>query len=456
MKIFYLSLLSRSSVVIALLVLLCPEVQAQDSLEDYLKQALSSNLVARNKEISWKQAELALRNAKSYFLPSISLMADYTSGDGGRSIALPVGDLLNPVYASLNSITQSDAFRQIENVNQNFFPNNYYDTRIHTTVPLVNTDLHLNRTINGQKVAIKQYELARYKRQLAFEIKSGYFAYLSSLAAIHIYESAFSLVQKNVEINESLLRNGKSLPANLMRSKSEVERVRSELNNARNISTNAKRYFNFLLNRDLDQDIAIDVRTEQILISDSAAFRADRREEIQMIRAVQAINHSNLRLNKLSMLPKVNAFLDVGSQASNWEWNGNSTYYLFGVQLSIPLFQGFRTATSIYESRLEIEKSALDLDYTVQQLHMAAAAAANDLHTSTQNRAAAMEQLKTAQTYFNLVEKGYQQGVNSLIEFLDARNQLTSSQLQRNVRHYELLTATARLERETASYNIAN
>jgi outer membrane protein TolC len=64
--------------------------------------------------------------------------------------------------------------------------------------------------------------------------------------------------------------------------------------------------------------------------------------------------------------------------------------------------------------------------------------------------------LKSAQSYFNLVEKGYKEGVNTLIEFLDARNQLTSSQLQLNLRKLEVLVAEAQLERETASYSFTN
>jgi outer membrane protein TolC len=64
--------------------------------------------------------------------------------------------------------------------------------------------------------------------------------------------------------------------------------------------------------------------------------------------------------------------------------------------------------------------------------------------------------LKSAQAYYNLIEKGYQQGINTLIEFLDARNQITSSQLQQNLRLFEMLIASAKLERETATFSFEN
>jgi outer membrane protein len=320
-------------------------------------------------------------------------------------------------------------------------------------VPIINTDLYLNRTIQSQQVMLKEYEVEIYKRELVLDIKAAYFNYLSAIAAVNIYESGLALVNKNVEVNESLLRNGKSLPANYLRSKSEAERVKSELNSARNRVVNAQKYFNFLLNKDLESNIDADVASlAPGPAPDTSSTSYHQREELQLLQTAHEINRSALRMNKLNRMPKVNAFLDLGSQESDWKFNGDSRYYLFGVQLALPLFQGFRNNMTIRHTRLEVQKTEFNLQNTTRQLQLAASVARNDLHTTVQNYQAAQEQLKSAQSYFNLIDKGYQQGVNSLIEFLDARNQLTSSQLQLNLRQFEMLTAEAKLERETASY----
>jgi outer membrane protein len=424
------------------------------TLEDYVREGLKSNLAAQQKNISVQQAQQSLKIAQTYFLPSVTLLADYTSGDGGRSISFPVGDLLNPVYASLNQMTKSDAFPQIENVKQNFLPKNFYDARIRTSVPLVNTDIYMNRSIQSQQIMVRQYELEAYKRQLVQDIKTAYFNYQSAVIAVKIYESAVDLVNKNVAINESLLKNGKSLPANYLRSKSEAERVKAELNSARNRVSNAKKYFNFLLNKDLDATIDISAPLENNLAD--STFSTSVREEIQIVKAVREINRTSLQMSKLSRLPKMNAFLDLGSQAYNFKYNENSRYYLFGVQFSMPLFQGLRTHQLIRQNTLEVKRTESQVDAVTKQFELSVQLAQNDLQTSTQNYLAVREQVKSAKSYFNLIDKGYQQGVNSLIEFLDARNQLTSSQLQENLKMFEMLTASAKLERETASYSFEN
>jgi outer membrane protein len=430
-------------------------VSKAQSLDDYVQEGLNSNLVLHQKNISLEQAQQSLQVAKSYFLPNISLLADYTSGKGGRSIAIPVGDLLNPVYNSLNQMTQSDDFPQIENVEQNFFPRDFYDARIRTSIPLINTDLHINRDIQGQKVVLQQYEVEVFKRELIENIKTAYYNVKAGEAGVKIYESALTLVQKNVDINRSLVANGKSLPANLLRSKSEAEQVKADLNSARNKLNNARNYFNFLLNKDLDLPINTNTSENLAEVMDTLET-INQREEIQMLQTVREINESSLRMSKFNRLPKVNAFLDLGTQSEGWRYNNDSRYYLVGVQLSLPIFQGFRNDRTIRQNKLELQKTEHDLVHTQNQLEFAVSVARNELATTIENYHAAEEQLKSAQSYFQLIDRGYKEGINSLIEFLDARNELTSSHLQLNLRKLEVLTASARLERETASYTISN
>lgn len=453
-----LSILSKNLriVVTGGIILLLPHLGKTQQLSDYIQEGLKSNLVLQQKNISLQQAQQSLKIAQRYFLPTVSVLADYTSGDGGRSISLPIGDLLNPVYTSLNQVTQSDAFQMVENVNENFFPKNFYDARVRTSVPLINTDLLIQKDIQSQQVLLKQYELEIYQRELIRDIKTAYYTIMAADDAVKIYESAFRLVEQNVFVNESLLRNGKSLPASVLRSKSEQARVASELNNARNQVINARQYFNFLLNRDLDQPVNTTEIPYDNIAFDTVSIETDQREERFMIKSLQEINRASIKMSQLSRLPRINAFLDLGTQASDFEFNNDSRYYLVGVQFSFPIFQGFRNSITIRQNKLELQKTEQHLDYTNQQLHLAASRSKNQLQTTLQNYHAAGEQLKSAQSYFNLVDKGYKEGINSLIEFLDARTQLTSSQLQLNLRQLEVLTAHANLERETASYSFNN
>jgi outer membrane protein TolC len=201
------------------------------------------------------------------FMPAMNLQGSYTTGNGGRSISFPVGDMLNPVYATLNQLTDSKQFPQIENVKQNFFPHNFYDARVRTSMPLLNTDLLYNRKLRQQQVTLQEFEVRIYKRELVKDIKTAYFNYRSATEAVKIYNSAMERAEEGRRVNESLLSNGRGLPAYVLRSESEVENIAAQITDSEKQVHNAQLYFNFLLNRESEEPILADQEDELTLTS---------------------------------------------------------------------------------------------------------------------------------------------------------------------------------------------
>jgi outer membrane protein TolC len=87
---------------------------------------------------------------------------------------------------------------------------------------------------------------------------------------------------------------------------------------------------------------------------------------------------------------------------------------------------------------------------------MAANVARNNLSTAIVNLNSADKQYHSAKAYFNLIEKGYVGGINSLIEYMDARNQLTSSEIHIKINRYRVLSAYSELKRQTAGSELTN
>lgn len=443
--------ISRRAGLLAASVFLYIPVFAQRALEEYIQEGLRRNLALRQKEISIVESENALRIAKSYFLPSLDLLGDYTSGQGGRSISLPLGDLLNPVYRSLNELTEQDRFSLVANASENFFPKNFYDVKIRTSVPLLNTDLLGNTKLQAVRTTKTAQDADAFRRQLVFDIQAGYYRYLQARASVHIYESARSVIDKNMQYQASRVRNGAAVPASLQRLRSERARMDADVTFARNEVGKARRSFNFLLDRDAEDSIIADFRVVDVLVAGAPSVDVSSREELQMAYADLQIRKTSLQISRLSRLPRINAFVDVGSQASDWRYNADSRYYLAGVQVLIPVFRGLRTNLNVRQRALEVQAAEVRVSEVARQLALAANIARSDYASAVSNFLAAREQLKAAESYFSIIGKGYREGVDSLLEFLDAQNQLTTSQLQLNVRACEVMIARARMERETAS-----
>jgi outer membrane protein TolC len=431
---------------------------SQNVLDTYLDEGLRNNIVLQQRSISLERAVYSLKIANGMFSPSVKIVGDFISGDGGRNISFPVGDLLNPVYATLNQLTGSDNFPQIENVNTNFFPRDFYDVRARTSMPIFNTDLIYNRKITQQQVLLQDYEVAIYKRELIRNIKVAYFSYLSAREGVAIYESALTRALEGKRVNESLLANGKGLQAYVLRSQSEIETIRAELTNAERQLENAQLFFNFLLNRSADAAIstdyspAADLVRASLLISEPADTR--QREELFQLKALQTLNENVVSKNKLFWSPRLSGFLDLGAQSENLKYTSQSNFYLYGFSLEMPVFAGFTNRHRIAQSRLDVKSTELSYSLVQQQVHMSSEVSRNFLISTYQNYLSALKQLEAAESYQRLIERGYKEGVNTFIEAIDARNQLTSAQLSVNLNQYRVLMAEAALERETAAYTL--
>src|SRR5437762_2264333 len=71
-------------------------------VEDYVAEAMQRNLGLQTQRIDLEQARAKLAEARGAYEPRVDFIARYSLADGGRTLDLPVGDLLNGVYRTLN------------------------------------------------------------------------------------------------------------------------------------------------------------------------------------------------------------------------------------------------------------------------------------------------------------------------------------------------------------------
>lgn len=440
---------------IQILVLGINSVYAQGVLEQYIQDGLENNLVLVEKNIELEKSLLALKDAKSYFLPSIDLGMNYTLADGGRTINIPVGDLLNPVYSSLNQLTGSNAFPQIENVSEQFLPNNFYDARVRASLHLLNTDLIYQKEIRQKQVVLSEYELEIYRANLIQDIKVAYYTFCTAHTALGIIESSKELVLQNLKDNQKLLENGKGLPSSVLRAESEVENINALLIEALTAKENARSYVNFLLNRPVKTEVVFEEQTldlEQITRLMQEENLSGRPELLQIQTAV-SIQETALKANKNYWVPKINTFADLGSQSFDWSFERESQYALLGVNLSIPIYQGNRNKNQIYRGELNIQTFQNQQNLLNNKLSLDLQLAKNSIRSQQASLRSAEKKLESSSSYLRLVDRGFKEGANSLIEFIDARNQFTQASLQRTINSYSLLKSLAILERQLLTSN---
>ncbi len=423
-------------------------------LAQYLTQGLASNQGLHQQKFLLEKSLYALKEASGLFLPSVNLGGSYTLAAGGRRISFPVGDLLNPVYATLNQMTNSDRFPQIANVNEQFLPNNFYDVRLRTSQPLLNAEIYYNRQIKREFVGLQQAEVQVYKRELVKEIKKAYFQFLQASEAAKIYENALVLLGESKRVNESLVRNGSANGTVLARTEGELTKIQAQLTEAKYNRQNAAAYLNFLVNRPLETAVVTDtlMTTGRVGLPVRLDTVMGNREELLKLATVKNINQLSLKLNRSFFMPKLGVQLDLGSQAFKWQFNGQSRYALAAIALDWTLFAGNRNTNKIKQAERDLSASESQYGQVQNQLQLQLLTATNSYYAAFAVLEGSAQQITAAQRYFGDTEKRYRAGQANYIEYLDARTELTNALLQRSIARYSAWTKLAEVERAQASY----
>jgi outer membrane protein TolC len=318
-------------------------------------------------------------------------------------------------------------------------------------MPLYNKDISYNKQIQEQSISLQREDVSLYKRELVKQIKTAYFQYLLSLGLQKVYDNALNLALEGKKVNEKLLANGKGLPAYLLRSDSEIANIQAQIADATKQSQAAQMYFNFLLNRELHAEIRIDFEVEKALKA-VYAVTPGVREELSLLSKSIGLQETVLKLNEAFYLPKLNGFVNLGSQATLANINSKSAYYFLGLQMDIPIFTGKRNLYKIKQTQLDIASAKNAYDLSSKQFNMATEIAQKNVQSSLVSFQASTKSYEAASAYLRLIEKGYKEGVSTYLETVDARNQWMNATINYQLKQFNVLIAAAAYEREAASY----
>jgi len=418
------------------------------SFEPIVKRAWEHNEILKAKGFQLSSASFALREAKSLYGPSVVFGTQYTLASGGRSINFPVGDLLNPVYGTLNQLTQTNAFPQIENVNEQFLPDNFYDARFRITQPIYYPDLVINKKMKSEAIVTKEIEIKAFKREISKEVMIAYFGVMTSKKAVEIYEAADTLLAEAKRTTQSMIKNGIALPSAQSRIENQISGNLSQIIGAKSNNTNASNYFKFITGLAKDEKIEeLPLPELPIILEDISGIR----EDIQQIN--QGIKMQSLAMQKENnyYVPKLGAQLDLGSQAFDF---GFEPYALLGVNLEINIFDNKRNSHKKDGIKAEIMALESQKNHVEDMISL-------QITTTKENVLSAVEQANTFKSRISAtakiyqdVQKKYREGTANYLDLIDAQTQVTHINLQYIIAQNNAWVKWAEYIYATASFTI--
>jgi outer membrane protein TolC len=164
-------------------------------------------------------------------------------------------------------------------------------------------------------------------------------------------------------------------------------------------------------------------------------FSYENRNEVKLLNSAIKLQNYDIRRHKLSYFPTVSAFYNFqengqrqGGDASGsqpWFWYNTN---LVGINLNLPIFDGFQKKNRITQSKFTLEKIQNTLDMTKKSIDMEKTVARNSLINAIVAMDAQEENMELAVKVYNSVKTKYEQGVGSSFESLQADTDLQQAQ----------------------------
>lgn len=383
-----------------------------------LEQAIAATMAnSRDIRLSKLDQHIAAANyaqTNAIFLPQLGF--SYT--------AMTTNNPLNAFGFKLQqkSITASDFNPELLNhpsAAPDFF------TKLELQQPLLNMDMIYQRKAAARQVELYEYTTEYTEAYLSFEVQKAYMQLQLSYEAMTVLEEALSTAKAVYAFTDNYFRQGMVQKSDLLNAQVRVSTVETQLVKAGSDVRNASDYLSQMMGQPGGVMYTTDPFVNDSLpVADTVAGISDRRPDFLAMQKAIASADMMIRSDKMSYLPRVNAF-------ASYQWNDNrmwgfgSDAYLAGVRLSWDIFKGTRTKNSVAAKKLEKEKLTETLAQQQEQGGLALNKAYRqlaDAQAEIRQQQVAVEQAAESLT---ILHNRYRQGLVNTTDVLMAATQLS-------------------------------
>ncbi len=429
-------------------------------IENYVVEGLRSNLALRSETLEIEKAVQALAEARARFFPELSLQARYTRAEGGREFALPIGTALNPVYSTLNEMLAAQGrpapFPQISDETVKFLRDEEQDTRLVLRQPLYAPAISAAVRAQQALLGASTYRRMAIARTLRRDITISYVDWLKAASSTEIVAASEALLRENLRVNESLFANGKITEDQVLRAKAELLEVEQQKREAANLTVQAQSYFNFLLNRDLLEDIASTTPPNTASERDAALEQLwsqalQRRPEISQVEQLKRASAAQVTLARKQKWPSLSLGLDAGTQGEQYRFGDGYNFGTASLIFTWKLFDGGGDNARVRQARAAERQLILRQEEVAQQIRLEVQQSFDRLQTARDSLATAAARAEAARAAFRIASRKRDEGVINQVEFIDARSTLTRAELNHNLTRFNVLARRADLEYATSA-----
>jgi len=299
------------------------------------------------------------------------------------------------------------------------------------------------------------------KEQIIEKVANAYFQVYQAEQMLNNAQSNLKITNETLKIIKGLFDAGLSRKIDYDRvvvARNNILSSQKQLQNAVELSENALK---FMIGMPIAEDISLPEQTfEPSFLADRSADFAARTEVKLLNKQIELLNWKK-KASEAEYYPTVAlsanyGFLGQGEKFPLFYGEKNGVFWSdlasIGLNIRIPVFNGFATKARVELNSIEIEKAQADLRETTLGLDLAYHNAIAQLENNETTIGMQEENVKLAEEVLSNTRSNYQYGLATLNDILDAerdlteaKNNLTRAQLDYKLAEIDLLKSQGKL-----------
>lgn len=402
------------------------------TLQECVNYAIQNNISIKQSELDAKTTLIDKKGAIGNFLPSLNVNASH-SWNIGLNQDITTGLLRNQTtqFTSAGATVGVDIYKGLQNQNT-------------------------LRRANLSIVAAK-YQLLKMQEDVALNVANAFLQILFNKENLKVQQEQLGINQKQYERSEALVKAGSIPRGDLLDIKATVAQNNQNVVLAENVLLISKLSLAQLLQlKEFDNFDVLDeteiANNASILIETPAIIydkAKESRTELKIARTNLEISEKNVAIAKGGFLPTLQGFYSFNSRVAYsdrpvFDATGNivgtrnpdpffdqfvnNKGQSFGLQLSIPVFNGFSVKNNVARSQVNLEKSKITVEQQDLDLQRNVYTAFADAKGALKSYESAITALEARQNAVDFAKERFNVGLMNSFDYNQAQTLLANAQ----------------------------
>lgn len=420
-------------------------LQAQETLtlSQCLQMAVDNNLSLQRNRNEIIKGKHSLSENQSKLLPQINAVAQ-----------------LNDNFTPPVSVTDGSAYGKPYNVTKTLQYN--ASAGLQLQMPLYNqmvlTAVDIAKTVD--KLNQLSYEKAR--EDLILQTAKMYYMAQNTLEQIRLVNDNITRLKSLRDITQAFYDNQMSLEVDVKRVNFNIENLTVQRDNAIAMLEQQYTMLKYVIDYPAEKEIKVsDVNPGQIETVAADGLNTGL-YELQLLEQKKVLAKQQTKLAKDGYLPSLSltgslmysAFTD---KIEHWWHSGESNHWYgsngLGIQLRVPVFDGFDKRSKIRKAKVEEENARIGYEDALKGLEAKYMNAVSEVNNSQRNYKKQWDNYKLAEDVYNVTADQYKEDVSSMTAVLqdemrmsEAMNNYLNAYYSYKVANLSLLKLTGKLE----------